>query len=93
MQLAKVVGRVVSTAKNEALVGLKMLVIQPLTADLTPTGKPMIALDSIGAGAGEVVFWCRGRESSFPFLPREVPADCTIVGIVDTVNVQSPNRD
>lgn len=88
MQLAKVIGRVVCTAKNETLTGLKMLVIQPITADTTPVGKPLIALDAVGAGAGEIVFWCRGRESSFPFLPREVPTDCTIVAIVDTIHAE-----
>jgi microcompartment protein CcmK/EutM len=88
MQLAKVIGRVVCTAKNESLTGLKMLVIQPITVDATPIGKPLIALDAVGAGAGEIVFWCRGRESSFPFLPREVPTDCTIVAIVDTIHAQ-----
>ena len=45
----------------------------------------MIAIDSVGAGAGEIVFWCRGKEASFPFMPVEVPTDCTIVGIVDSV--------
>ncbi|HXF06145.1 MAG TPA: EutN/CcmL family microcompartment protein [Blastocatellia bacterium] len=88
MQLAKVIGRVVCTAKNETLTGLKMLVIQPITVDAVPVGKPLIALDAVGAGAGEIVFWCRGRESSFPFLPREVPTDCTIVAIVDTIHVE-----
>jgi len=85
VQLARVIGSVVCTVKNESLVGLKMLVLQPLTPDLKPAGKPIIALDSVGAGAGELVFWCRGKEASVPFLPSEVPSDCTIVGIVDAL--------
>ncbi len=85
MQLARVIGTVVATVKNELLEGRKLLVIQPLDASLKNAGKPMIAIDSVGAGAGEVIFWCRGREASFPFDPLEVPTDCTIVGIVDTV--------
>jgi len=85
MQLAKVIGRIVCTAKNETVYGLKLLLIQPLTPEGTPIGKPLVAVDSVGAGAGELVFWCRGREASFPFLPREVPTDCTSVGIVDTI--------
>jgi ethanolamine utilization protein EutN len=92
MQLAKVIGRIVCTAKNEALHGLKLLVIQPLTPEGRPVGKPLVAVDSVGAGAGELVFWCRGREASFPFLPREVPTDCTIVGIVDDVTISRPRR-
>lgn len=85
MQLARVLGTVVATVKSDALEGQKLLVIQPLDGSLKDNGKPMVALDSVGAGKGEIVFWCRGREASFPFLPVEVPSDCTIVGIVDSV--------
>jgi microcompartment protein CcmK/EutM len=85
MQLARVVGTVVATVKSESLEGRKLLVIQPLDGRYQPAGKPMVAVDSVGAGKGEIVFWCRGREASFPFLPSLVPTDCTIVGIVDTV--------
>jgi microcompartment protein CcmK/EutM len=85
MQLARVIGTVVATVKNELLEGRKLLVIQPLDASLQATSKPMIAIDSVGAGTGEIVFWCRGKEASFPFMPVEVPTDCTIVGIVDSV--------
>ena len=85
MQLARVIGNVVATVKNDLLEGRKLLVIQPLDARLEPSGKPMIAIDAVGAGAGEIVFWCRGKEASFPFMPVEVPTDCTIVGIVDSV--------
>ena len=89
MQLARVLGTVVSTVKAESLEGRKLLVIQPLDGSLNPNGKPMIAIDSVGAGKGEVIFWCRGKEASFPFLPIEVPSDCTIVGIVDSVFLES----
>jgi microcompartment protein CcmK/EutM len=86
VQLARVIGTVVSTVKDDTLRGRKLLVIQPLDGGLQDSGKPMVAIDSVGAGTGEVVFWCRGREASFPFTPVEVPTDCTIVGIVDSVN-------
>jgi microcompartment protein CcmK/EutM len=91
MQLARVIGTVVATVKNDLLTGRKLLVIEPLDARLKPYGKPMIAIDTVGAGVGEVVFWCRGKEASFPFLPVEVPTDCTIVGIVDSVFLDSRN--
>jgi microcompartment protein CcmK/EutM len=81
--LAKVVGTVVATRKDEGLTGTKLLVIQPLTTDHTPAGKALVAVDSVGAGTGEEVFYVKGREASFPFLPAEVPADATIIGIVD----------
>jgi ethanolamine utilization protein EutN len=86
MQLARVIGTVVSTVKNESLDGRKFLIVQTLDADLKPTGKPQIALDAIGAGVGELVFWCRGKEASFPFKRENTPTDCTIIGIVDSEN-------
>ena len=67
MQIARVIGTVVSTAKNNTLDGRKFLLIQTLDADLRDKGSPTIALDSVGAGVGELVFWCRGKEASFPF--------------------------
>lgn len=84
MQLARVIGNVVATIKNEALEGRKILIVQNLSEDLEPIGQPLIALDAIGAGVGELVFWCRGKEASFPFKRDSTPTDCTIVGIVDS---------
>ena len=84
MQIARVIGTVVSTVKNETLHGRKFLLVQTLNADLKAKGTPMIALDSVGAGVGELVFWCRGKEASFPFKRDETPTDCTIVGIIDS---------
>lgn len=84
MQIARVIGTVVSTVKNETLHGRKFLLVQTLDADLKEKGSPMIALDAVGAGVGELVFWCRGKEASFPFKRDETPTDCTIVGIIDS---------
>jgi ethanolamine utilization protein EutN len=84
MQLARVIGTVVATVKNDSLDGRKLLVIQTLNKDLAAQGKPMVAVDSVGAGVGELVFWCRGKEASFPFKREDTPTDCTIVGIVDS---------
>ena len=84
MQLARVIGTVVATVKNESLSGRTLLVIQTLNKDLQPQGKPMVAVDSVGAGVGELVFWCRGKEASFPFKREDTPTDCTIVAIVDS---------
>lgn len=84
MQIARVIGTVVSSVKNQTLEGRTMLIVQTLNADLKPQGKPTVALDSVGAGVGELVFWCRGKEASFPFKRDETPTDCTIVGIIDS---------
>ncbi|HTK29412.1 MAG TPA: EutN/CcmL family microcompartment protein [Vicinamibacterales bacterium] len=86
MQLARVIGDVVSTRKDENLTGLKLLIVQPLAADRQPTGRPLVAVDSVGAGVGEEVFFVRGKEASFPFYPVEAPVDAGIVGIVDEIS-------
>ena len=88
MFLGRVVGCVWSTMKDESLTGQRLLIVQPLTPNGEDTGKRLICTDCTGAGAGELVYWCRGKESSFPFLPAEVVTDTTIVGIVDSVNLQ-----
>ena len=83
MFLARVVGTVVATRKEPGLTGTKLLVIQPIKNDGSASGKPLVAVDSVGAGVTENVFYVRGREASVPFLPDEVPTDAAIVGIVD----------
>jgi microcompartment protein CcmK/EutM len=83
MQLARVIGEVVSTVKDANLVGTKLLVLQPIDAAGANYGRTLVALDSVGAGAGEHVFFVRGREAAFPFYPAEPPTDAAIVGIVD----------
>jgi ethanolamine utilization protein EutN len=83
MQLARVVGDVVATRKDGNLVGLKLLILQPLTPERETAGRTLIAVDPMGAGVGEEVFFVRGREASFPFFPVEPPVDASVVGIVD----------
>ena len=90
MQLGRVVGCVWATAKAPALEGHRLLLVQPLTPDLKETGKRAVCADCTGAGAGELVYWCRGKEASFPFLPAELPVDATIVGIVDSIHFAPP---
>ncbi len=83
MQLARVIGDVVATHKDENLSGLKLLVLQPLSADGSASGRTLVAVDAVGAGVGETVFFVRGKEASLPFYPTWVPTDAGIVGIVD----------
>ena len=83
MQLARVLGEVVATIKDANLAGMKLLVLQPLSPGGDDTGRTLVAIDSVGAGVGENVFFVRGREAAFPFYPAEPPADAAIVGIVD----------
>ena len=92
MQLAKVIGKVGATRKDEKLIGHKLLLIQPITPDRVTSGQSLVAVDSVGAGVGEEVFVVRGREASFPFLPIEVPTDLNIVGIVDHWSTDNAKR-
>jgi microcompartment protein CcmK/EutM len=83
MQLARVIGEVVSTVKDVNLTATTLLVLQPISASGEDVGRTLVALDSVGAGVGERVFFVRGREAAFPFYPAEPPTDASIVGIVD----------
>ena len=87
MQLARVIGDVVVTRKDANLTGIALLVLQPIGADGSNAGRTLVAVDAVGAGVGETVFFVRGKEASFPFHPVEVPADAGIVGIVDRYDI------
>jgi microcompartment protein CcmK/EutM len=80
MYLAKVIGRVVCSVKDSTLDSRTLLLIRRL-----PNGPALVAVDAVGAGAGETVYVCRGREAAFAFKPQEVPTEATIVAIVDDV--------
>lgn len=73
----------VTTHKDPGLAGTKLLIVQPLTPTGQPVGRAVVAVDSVGAGVGEDVFFVRGKEASLPFHPVRVPTDAGIVGIVD----------
>jgi ethanolamine utilization protein EutN len=83
MQLALVIGEVVSSVKDANLAGGTLLVLQPIAASGAPAGRTLVALDSVGAGVGEHVFFVRGREAAYPFYPAEPPTDAAVIGIVD----------
>jgi microcompartment protein CcmK/EutM len=83
MYLGKVIGRIVCTIKDSSLESRTLLLVRRL-----PKGPVVVAVDAVGAGAGETVYVCRGKEASFAFLPDEVPTDATIVAIVDQVERQ-----
>ena len=83
MQLARVIGNVVSTVKDPSLHGQTLLIVQPISSTGESVGRRLVAVDSVGAGVGEEVFFVRGREASFPFLPDQVVTDANVVGIVD----------
>ena len=88
MTMARVVGDVVASVKDAALLGHKLLVLQPISPDRRPVGRMLVAVDAVGAGVGEHVFFVRGREASFPFLPAQPPVDACVVGIADRWDMQ-----
>ncbi len=86
MHLAKVMGSVVATRKIAELEGVKLLWAQPLSKRLEPVGKPLVAVDTVMAGTGDIVYYVIGREASMALEKTFVPVDAAIVGIVDQVS-------
>jgi ethanolamine utilization protein EutN len=90
MFLAKVIGNVVSTQKNARFQGMKLLLIQPyITRDgkLVESGSSVVAVDSVGAGEGELVMFTQGSSARLTEMTKDSPVDTVIIGIVDTVEV------
>lgn len=94
MNAAKVIGRVVATAKWGSLEGKSLLLLQPTDWSGRPNGDIIVAADSVGAGAGEFVFYVKSREACFSWLKgnKQVldempPLDATVMGIIDGVDM------
>lgn len=85
MQLGKVVGTVVSTRKNECLIGKKLLVVKELDEKLNGIENTFVSIDTVGAGLGETVLICNGSAARIILGEEKTPADSAIVGIVDSV--------
>ena len=92
MNVARVTGTLWATRKYEDMDAVAMQIIQPLNDALEPTGKPLVAADTVGAGPGELIFYTTAYEAVIPFLTRKggkglgtlVPLDAAIVGIVES---------
>ncbi len=89
MILAKVVGTVVATRKDERLVGCKLLLAQPMDPGGEPRGHHLVAVDTVDAGAGETVLIITGSSARMAEGLRDAPVDAAIVGIVDSVDLLS----
>ena len=90
MQLARVVGTVVSTQKHPKFEGAKLLLVQPLTLEETPRGPVLLAVDSLGAGVHEkVLIVMEGRAAGESLGRKLAPVDAAVVGIVDTVDLSA----
>jgi len=90
MRLGRVTGRLWCTAKIPEHEGKRMLIVQPIDSDGGDSGETLVCTDVVGAGAGETVYWVRGKEAALAFLPEVVSSDATIVGIVDPIASEMP---
>ncbi len=89
MFIAKVIGNVVCTQKDESLLGLKLLVVQPLNDRLEPKGKSLIAIDTIRqAGVGDLVYLAKSKESSLPLNKDLTASDAGIMGIIENYHIK-----
>ena len=88
MYLGRVIGTVVATVKYEGLEGRKLLVVQPLDHNQQPSGPHEVAVDTVQAGFGELVFLVGSREAALALSPSFVPVDSAVVGIVDSVDAK-----
>jgi len=91
MFIAKVIGNVVSTQKNEKFLGMKLLLVQPYISKdgkLHTSGSSIVAVDSVGAGLGECVLFTQGSSARLTQATKDAPVDAVIIGIVDAVEVE-----
>ena len=87
MQLGKVIGTVVATRKDEKLEGLKFYLVEFVDLEGIPTGNFVVAVDSVGAGAGEIVLTAAGSSARQTSTTKDKPVDAVIMAIVDTLEI------
>jgi ethanolamine utilization protein EutN len=88
MIIAKVVGTVVATRKDERLVSNKLLVVRPIDPAGKPEGNHLVAVDTVDAGVGETVLIVSGSSARMASGMKDCPVDAAIVGVIDTIDVQ-----
>jgi microcompartment protein CcmK/EutM len=87
MLIAKVIGTTVSTIKDEKLVGKKLLVVRQTDEYGDPFGKPYVAVDTVGAGVGELVLTCAGSSARQTISTKDTPVDAVIMSVIDSLEV------
>jgi ethanolamine utilization protein EutN len=89
LHLARVIGTVWATQKVETLKGYRMLIVQPLTHELRERGTPLVAVDTVSAAPGQLVFIVQAREAAKALPEPFNPVDVAIIGIVDDVRTET----
>jgi len=87
MFVARVVGHIVSTQKDDRLIGSKLLLVERLDPNENPIGTPLVAVDTVCAGSGEQVLVTTGHSARVAANDTNIPIDAAIVGIIDTVDI------
>jgi microcompartment protein CcmK/EutM len=92
MYLARIVGTVVATRKDERLEGCKLLIVQPLDTAGRDSGNPVVAVDTVSAGYTETVLVVTGSSARMTTRTKDSPVDAAIIGIVDTISLDRPGQ-
>lgn len=87
MRLGRIVGKVWATVKDEQLKAVKLAILDVVDEKQNPTGTTFIAVDTVGAGDGDLVYWVGGAEATCVFPDRKIPSDVSIVGLVDSLDM------
>ncbi|MBU2446529.1 MAG: EutN/CcmL family microcompartment protein [Bacteroidetes bacterium] len=88
MFFAQVIGTVWATKKYPALESFKMQFIQPINGEMKKLGSPIVAIDTVGAGPGEIVMYITASEAVIPLPVDMAPVDASIVGIIDRIDME-----
>jgi len=93
LHIGRVIGTVVATRKDEKLIGSKLMITQPLDLELNPKGDPIVAVDTVGAGIGELVIYTTGTAGRIAARKLDAPIDAAIIGIIDEMDVNKELLD
>jgi len=91
MRLGRIEGKVWATIKDDKLRGIRLFILQPIDEELQATGSPVIAVDTLGAREGDIVYWVMSAEASFVVDDEGIPSEVSVVGLVDRIDLE-PGR-
>lgn len=87
MLIARVIGTTVATIKDDKLVARKLLIVRQTDENGGPSGKPFVAVDTVGAGIGELVLTCAGSSARQTDITKDTPVDAVIIAVIDSLEV------
>ncbi len=93
MLLGRVIGTVWATRKDEKLEGMKFQFVRAVDTDYKPLNNFVVAVDSVGAGAGEIVLVAQGSSARMTWLTKDKPVDAVIMAIVDRLDIEVPESE